>query len=589
MVGKYEKLDVLGSGATGIVYLARDTLMNRQVALKVMDLHSAEEQSVLEEARLLDRLRHPNIVRVNGVDRVDGLVLIDMELVRGQNLQQMLRSEGGLDPKTALRITRDVLSALQYAHGMHVIHRDIKPGNILIDKEGSARLADFGQADILATNAYAQGAGTFAYMAPEDFLPDARSDAQSDLWAVGVTLYEMLCGSRPYSAANVRSPFSWKDALEKHSEITIPTDLQQSLPSLLPLLRRAMARDKAERFINAQQFLGALAPVEEDIHLAGATTVIRPPVVEDDSACSMPGTVATRPIDRRTGLPAKLAVSGDRILSPAIARTSAAVPAIDVSTAPVRFQLAPNSINFGSIRCGQTKLARIRVKVSGNRLTAPIDVTSSDESIVVTPTVFEETNQTLTVQCTGPSEQGLGNRAHKITIRSQQGHVELPVTFNVAPERPRFGDVALWYLPALVLAILPTVAVVLGSPALGVKETGTLAPSAAALGLFFGIMLCTICIGIGTGLTERVVAGSAGAMMGGVLTTMQLLVDSAPRHHPSLVSGLHASYWILGVAAGFLFLQFITYRWHILWRLFYLGFAFMANGAMLAMVYRHHI
>jgi MFS family permease len=102
-------------------------------------------------------------------------------------------------------------------------------------------------------------------------------------------------------------------------------------------------------------------------------------------------------------------------------------------------------------------------------------------------------------------------------------------------------------------------------------------------------MLCTICIGIGTGLTERVVAGSAGAMMGGVLTTMQLLVDSAPRHHPSLYSGLHVSYWILGVAAGFLFLQLITYRWHILWRMFYLGIALMANGAMLAMVYRHHI
>ncbi len=588
MVGKYEKLDVLGSGATGIVYLARDTLMNRQVALKVMNLHAAEEQGVLEEARLLDRLRHPNIVRVHGVDRVDGTVLIDMELVRGQNLQQLLRKEATLAPKQAMRITRDVLNALNYAHGMHIVHRDIKPGNILIDGMGSAKLADFGQADILATNAYAQGAGTFAYMAPEDFFPDARSDAQSDLWAVGVTLYEMLVGKRPYTATNVRSPFSWQDALKNLPDIQLPQELQESVPSLLPLLRRAMAHEKSERFGSAGEFLAALAPVEQESLLVGDRwRPLTTQGIDIDHSESYSPTVPA--VQLRVRVPA---MQGWQEVArpPVVSSPAMEKPVHKAATLPdaVHLTFTPTSVDLGKLHSGDSKSVQVRVKVIGSRLVAPVEVTSSDASITVTPAVFEGQRQALTIQCTAADDYPEGTHAHKVILSSPQAHAELPVTMTLMPDRPRFGDVAIWYLPFLVLAILPTVAVGLGSPALGVTETGHLAPTAAALGLLFGTMLCAICFGIGAGLTERVIAGSAGAMMGGVLTTMQVIVDSGPRLHPSLTAGLQVSHWILAATTCIIAAQFLTFRWHGLWRLIYLGLALMANGTLLALVYIPH-
>src|SRR5205085_7909350 len=131
-LGKYERVDVLGHGASGIVYLAWDTLLKKQIALKEIDLQSADMTRFLEEARVMDRLSHPNIVRVNGVDTIGGHVLIDMEYVKGQNLQQILRQESRLSLARALHITIQTLDALDYAHRMRTVHRDIKPANILI-------------------------------------------------------------------------------------------------------------------------------------------------------------------------------------------------------------------------------------------------------------------------------------------------------------------------------------------------------------------------------------------------------------------------------------------------------------------------
>src|SRR5437588_10822957 len=212
-LGKYERVDVLGHGVSGIVYLAWDTLLKKQVALKEIDLQASDVSRFLEEARVMDRMRHPNIARVNGVDLIDGRVVIDMEYVRGPNLQELLRTEGPLPLDRALDIAIQTLDALDYAHSMRTVHRDIKPANILIGRDGQVKLVDFGLAEILATNSYAGGAGTYAYMAPEDFLEEHRSDHQSDIWAVGVTLYEMLTASRPFFVEKPKDPFSWRRAL----------------------------------------------------------------------------------------------------------------------------------------------------------------------------------------------------------------------------------------------------------------------------------------------------------------------------------------------------------------------------------------
>src|SRR5580698_9095578 len=188
-LGKYERIAVLGRGVSGMVYLAKDTLLNRQVALKEVDVQAGDLKRFLEEARVMDRLRHPNIVRVNGIDRIEDKVVIDMEYVRGRNLQETLRAEGPLSISRSINIGIQVLDALEYAHSMQTVHRDIKPANILLTKDGVVKLADFGLAEILATNAYACGAGTYAYMAPEDFEEENHSDSQSDIWAVSVTLF----------------------------------------------------------------------------------------------------------------------------------------------------------------------------------------------------------------------------------------------------------------------------------------------------------------------------------------------------------------------------------------------------------------
>lgn len=111
-LGKYDRVDVLGHGASGIVYLAWDTLLKKQVALKEIDIQAPDVERFLEEARVMDRLRHPNIVRVNGVDRIEGHVVIDMEYVKGDNLQEMLRAEGRLPFTRAMEITAQVLGAL---------------------------------------------------------------------------------------------------------------------------------------------------------------------------------------------------------------------------------------------------------------------------------------------------------------------------------------------------------------------------------------------------------------------------------------------------------------------------------------------
>jgi serine/threonine-protein kinase len=150
---------------------------------------------------------------VNGVDTLEGRVVLDMEYVRGQTLQQTMREEGRLSVDRALAVSVQILDALDYAHKHNTIHRDIKPANILIDRQGAVKLVDFGLAEILATNAYAGGAGTYAYMAPEDFDEHRHSDHRSDIWAAGVMVYEMITGERPFRPTKPRDPFAWRRKL----------------------------------------------------------------------------------------------------------------------------------------------------------------------------------------------------------------------------------------------------------------------------------------------------------------------------------------------------------------------------------------
>ena len=268
-IGKYERLDVLGHGTSGIVYLAWDTMLRRNVALKEIRAAGTDTERIIEEARLLERLRgHPNIVEVHSVDRVDDVILIDMELVRGMTLADMIsRREGKpLPPAEAITIAVAVLSALEHAHTRRIVHRDVKPANILIPDDRAfgvpvVKLTDFGLAEALGTGSVAGGGGTYPYMAPEDFAAEADSDYRSDLWAVGVILYEMLTGKRPFNVTRKKDPFAWKRAIDT-DEPENPAKIVPGLPVALgDVVMKALAKDKTKRFPTAQMLARTLESI----------------------------------------------------------------------------------------------------------------------------------------------------------------------------------------------------------------------------------------------------------------------------------------------------------------------------------------
>jgi serine/threonine protein kinase len=277
-IGKYERLDLLGNGTSGVVSLAWDTLLRRQVALKEVRVDGPEMERVLAEARLLDRLKHPNIIKIHSVDQVDGVVLIDMELVKGKNLSERLKEnpQSRLQFSEAQKILLAVLDALEYAHTRRVVHRDIKPANILIGDNGEIKLTDFGLAEALGTGSLAGGGGTYPYMAPEDFAESADSDARSDLWAVGVVLYECVTGRRPFAVSRSRDPFAWKRVITEETPAPIdqyvpelPRDL---LSALQEVIDNALAKTKDARFASAKAFADALRAITDE----GTIRPIRP-------------------------------------------------------------------------------------------------------------------------------------------------------------------------------------------------------------------------------------------------------------------------------------------------------------------------
>jgi len=260
-LGKYERLDVLGHGSSGIVYLARDTLLGKQVALKEIAVHGEEREKFLTEARVLDRLKHPNIVQVNSVDQIDDHIVIDMEYIRGRNLLDLLRKTPQLPIRQACDIAAQICEGLAFAHGYRTVHRDIKPANIILTDNSRIKIIDFGLAEVLGTQSLARGAGTYAYMAPEDFESGEQSDRQSDIWSVGIVLYEMLAGTRPFRVPNSKDPFAWKSVIQK-GEYTPVSALRPDAPNGIDyIIGRALSQDKATRYATASEMsadLGAL-------------------------------------------------------------------------------------------------------------------------------------------------------------------------------------------------------------------------------------------------------------------------------------------------------------------------------------------
>jgi serine/threonine protein kinase len=262
----YELEDEVGRGGMGIVYCARDRRLKREIAIKVLppelSFRADIRQRFLREAETAAQLNHPNIVPIYTVEERDNLVYFVMAYIKGDNLGQRLQQHGPMAPVEVRRILREVAEALAYAHNRNVIHRDIKPDNIIIDEEtGRAMVTDFGIARALTDmgdsrlTATGMAIGTPAYMSPEQSAGDRAIDGRSDLYSLGVVGYQMLCGQTPFVASNTPS------MLVKHlSEKPIPVD--ERWPDLPPDLSRAvmmcLEKDPNDRFPNAAAFAVAL-------------------------------------------------------------------------------------------------------------------------------------------------------------------------------------------------------------------------------------------------------------------------------------------------------------------------------------------
>ncbi|HVR70338.1 MAG TPA: serine/threonine-protein kinase [Vicinamibacteria bacterium] len=265
---QYRIVRLLGRGGMGAVYLARDMTLDREVAIKVVktDSHAREIQDRLRrEARTAARLSHPNIVPLHAFGDVEGMPYFVMGYVRGESLATRLRRDGKLPEEDARRVLADVAEALDHAHRQGVVHRDVKPDNVLLDDEsGRALLTDFGVAKALGGSetltAVGSVVGTPSYMSPEQAAGRAEIDGRSDIYSLGVMAYAMLTGRLPFEGKTAA------DVLTKHLTQE-PPPLRSLAPTLsdatLQAVERCLAKDPARRWPDARSLKLALGVSEE--------------------------------------------------------------------------------------------------------------------------------------------------------------------------------------------------------------------------------------------------------------------------------------------------------------------------------------
>jgi eukaryotic-like serine/threonine-protein kinase len=255
---RYDILRVLGQGGMGTVYEARDRELDRIVALKVIrgDLTRSLEifKRFKQELILARQITHRNVIRIFDLGQADGIRFITMEYIEGEDLQRILKRKKKLEPSEAAGIMAQVCRALEAAHGEGVIHRDLKPQNIMLDKNGRAYVMDFGVArSTLISGMTNTGAvvGTPDYMSPEQ-AKGLPLDARSDLFAVGIIFYETLCGDTPFQADTTMGKL-WKRTSEPARPLReVDGDIPQELGEIV---RRCLEIDPEKRFANASELL----------------------------------------------------------------------------------------------------------------------------------------------------------------------------------------------------------------------------------------------------------------------------------------------------------------------------------------------
>ncbi|HET8570241.1 MAG TPA: serine/threonine-protein kinase [Candidatus Limnocylindria bacterium] len=275
-------LDPLGSGGSSQVYLAHDSQLGREVAIKVLDDSASAQEDLkrlfAKEGRALAQLSHPNIVAVHDVGEVDGRPYIVMERVEAASLKQRIERTGPLPVGDAIRLAVEVAAGLEAAHARGIIHADLKPSNVLLDRDDHAKICDFGiartpQEDAETPQLYA----TALYVAPER-VEGKRASVASDIYGLGLVLYEMLVGRPPFTSAN--AAVLLRDHVVRQP--VPPSHLRPSLPRELDsIVLKALAKDPALRYRKASEFAAALAKIVPESSTAfGATRFVTEPIAD---------------------------------------------------------------------------------------------------------------------------------------------------------------------------------------------------------------------------------------------------------------------------------------------------------------------
>ena len=276
LISRYRIAEKLGEGGMGVVYKARDTTLERTVALKFLAAHLLNDdearQRFLREAKAAAALDHPNICTVYEVGEAEGKTFLAMAFLKGETLEDRI-AKGPLPLKDALDIARQVAEGLNAAHAEGVVHRDVKPANILVSPDGRATIMDFGLARLTEASKLTrqdQTVGTAAYMSPEQ-LQGGEVDHRTDVWALGCTLYEMVAGVRLF-----KGQYDQALAYEILNEEPEPlTGVRSGVPMELELLvAKCLAKDPDDRYAHADEIARDLRTLADKLR-SGRSTILK--------------------------------------------------------------------------------------------------------------------------------------------------------------------------------------------------------------------------------------------------------------------------------------------------------------------------
>ena len=280
-LGRYEVLGELGQGAMGIVYKARDPLIDRVVAIKTINLGLALDEKeeyegrFYQEAKAAGRLNHPNIVTIYDVGKSGDVAYIAMEFLQGRELRDIMNDGGLLPVDQVLDIVAQVAQGLAYAHEHGIVHRDVKPSNIMVVRDGHAKITDFGIARMASSAVRTQTGmvlGSPKYMSPEQVM-GKEIDQRSDIFSLGVMLYEMLTGQAPFNGENVNAiMYQTLNAVPAP-----PNTLNPAVPEMINfILAKALAKKVEDRYQNAKDFAVDLRACRDTLPRSGKQINVSP-------------------------------------------------------------------------------------------------------------------------------------------------------------------------------------------------------------------------------------------------------------------------------------------------------------------------